>query len=113
MYIRCTFFRGRIKPGFEGAFNLAVREELVKLQVRFPGAQEVRVLRQNECDKDEPRFELVLCLRFPSKEAIAKALASDVRAESCQLTKRILTMFDGDIIHTVFDAEEYPMANAE
>ena len=54
MFIRCAFFRGQVKPGFEKAFDLYIREQLVPLWTRFPGAQEVRVLRQLESDVSDP-----------------------------------------------------------
>ncbi len=113
MFIRQTMFRGRIRPGSEEAFNQCLRERLIPLQIRFPGAQEVRVLRQNESDQDDPRFELILALRFPSKAAIATALASAVRLESRIVTKELLTMFEGDIIHTVFDASDHPVVTLD
>ncbi len=109
MLIRCTFFRGRVKAGQQAAFDRAVTEYLIPLQVRFPGAENVCVLRQNESDTENPRFEMILALRYPSKEAIETALASDVRARSRKLTGEILELFDGDIFHTIFDAENFPM----
>ena len=107
MFIRQTMFCGRIRPGSEEAFNTCLRERLIPLQTRFPGAQEVRVLRQDESDQDRLRFELILALRFSSKAAVAEALASEVRAESRVVTKELLAMFEGDIIHTVFDAADH------
>lgn len=63
MFIRCAFFQGRARPGQEQAFTDPVREQLVPLWTRFPGAEEVRVLRQLECDVADPRFEMVLAIR--------------------------------------------------
>ena len=79
MFIRCAFFRGRAKPGREAEFAAYVRERLVPLWTRFPGAEEVRILRQEESDVADPHLEMVLQVRYPSKEAIETALASDVR----------------------------------
>ncbi len=107
MFVRCTFFRGRVKSGLQEEFDRTVEEMLVPLQVRFPGAEEVRVLRQAESDTEDPRFEMVLALRYPSMEAIERALASEVRARSRELTQKLLAMFDGDIFHTVFRAGEH------
>ncbi len=112
MFVRCAFFRGRIVPGHERAFTDYVRHRLIPLWTRFPGAEEVRVLRQVECDVDDPRFEMVLAVRYPSREAIELALASDVRAESREVTQGLLTMFDGDVFHTVFDAIDCPPPEA-
>ncbi len=108
-FIRCAFFRGRVKPGQEAAFTEFVRRRLVPLWTRFPGAEEVRVLRQEESDAGAPRFEMVLVIRYPSKAAIEQALASDVRQQSRGVTAEMMTMFEGDIFHTVFRADEYPL----
>ena len=105
MFIRCAFFRGQVRPGHEAAFTAYVRERLVPLWTQFPGAEEVRVLRQVECDVDDPRLEMVLSIRYPSREAIARALASEVRATSREVTKGLLEMFDGTVFHTVFSAD--------
>ena len=112
MFIRCAFFRGRAKPGQEAAFTTYVREKLVPLWTRFPGAEEVRVLRQVESDTAEPHLEMVLAIRYPSREAIEAALASDVRYQSRDVTKGLLALYDGDIFHTVFSADEFPLAQA-
>lgn len=110
MFIRCAFFRGRAKSGQEAAFTAYVRDRLVPLWTRFPGAEEVRVLRQVESDTAEPHLEMVLAIRYPSREAIEAALASDVRFESRAVTKGLLEFYDGDIFHTVFSAAEFPLA---
>lgn len=112
MYIRCAFFRGHAKSGFEEAFTLFVRDRLAPLWTQFPGAEEVRVMRQEESDVAAPHLEMVLAIRYPSKQAIETALASDVRAESRAVTADLMKMFDGDIFHTVFRADQYPLAGA-
>ncbi|WP_237152905.1 hypothetical protein [Oryzibacter oryziterrae] len=109
MFIRCAFFRGRAKPGFEDQFTAYVRNKLVPLWTRFPGAEEVRVWRQEESDTNDPHFEMVLQVRYPSKQAIEAALASDVRYESREVTKGLLEMFEGNIFHTVFRADDYAL----
>ena len=78
MFIRCAFFQGNVKPGKEQAFNDYIRKELVPLWTRFPGAQEVRVLRQVESDVADPHFGMVLSVRYPTRESIEIALASEV-----------------------------------
>ena len=110
MFIRCAFFRGQVRPGQEVAFTRYVREQLVPLWTQFPGAQEVRVLRQLESDTADPRLEMVLAIRYPSREAIDAALASDVRTQSREVTRGLLAMFDGTVFHTVFEAAQYPLA---
>jgi antibiotic biosynthesis monooxygenase (ABM) superfamily enzyme len=109
MFIRCAFFRGRVRPGHEQAFTDYVQTQLVPLWTRFPGAQEVRVLRQLECDVDDPRLEMVLAIQYPSRDAIDLALASEVRAQSRGVTQGLLEMFEGQVFHTVFAASEHPI----
>jgi hypothetical protein len=107
MFIRCAFFSGKVKPGFEAAFNNYIRKELVPLWTRFPGAQEVRVLRQIESDVNDPRLEMVLSVRYPSRESIDIALASEVRLKSREVSVALIDMFDGTVFHTIFSADEY------
>lgn len=110
MYIRCAFFEGRVHAGKEEAFARFVRERLVPLWTKFPGAEEVRVLRQKESDTPEPHYALVLAIRYPSLEAIEAALKSDMRSQSRAETAELVKMFDGRIFHTVFEADHFATA---
>ncbi len=112
MFIRCAFFHGHAKPGCEAAFTAYVRDKLVPLWTQFPGAEEVRVLRQVEADVTDPHFEMVLSVRYPSREAIETALASAVRYESREVTKGLLELYEGTIFHTVFSADDYAVSAA-
>ena len=103
MYIRCAFFEGRVKPGCENAFAAFVKDRLVPLWTKFPGADEVRVLRQKESDTAEPHYAMVLSIRYPSLAAIEEALKSDVRQKSREETAELVKMFEGRIFHTVFE----------
>ena len=103
MFIRCAFFEGRVKPGCEDAFAAFVKERLVPLWTRFPGASEVRVLRQRDSDTAEPHYAMVLSIRYPSLAAIEEALKSDVRQKSREETAELVKLFEGRIFHTVFD----------
>lgn len=103
MYIRCAFFEGRVKPGCEDAFAAFVKDRLVPLWTRFPGADEVRVLRQKDSDTAEPHYAMVLSIRYPSLAAIEEALKSDVRQKSREETAELVKMFEGRIFHTVFE----------
>ena len=107
MYIRCAFFEGRVKPGHEVAFTAFVANRLVPLWTKFPGAEEVRVMRQQQSDTDEPYYEMVLAIRYPSLEAIELALKSDVRNQSRAETQELVKMFEGRIFHTVFKADHF------
>ncbi len=103
MFIRCAFFEGKVKPGCDEAFAAFVKERLVPLWTKFPGAEEVRVLRQSESDTDDPHYAMVLSIRYPSRAAIEQALQSDVRHQSRQETAELVKMFEGRIFHTVFE----------
>jgi hypothetical protein len=104
MSIRCAFFEGKVKPGHEVAFSLFVKERLLPLWTKFPGAEEVRVLRQIESDSAEPHYAMVLAIKYPNQAAIDEALKSDVRAKSREVTSELVKMFEGRIFHTVFEA---------
>lgn len=104
MYIRCAFFEGRVKPGCEDAFAAFVKKRLLPLWTQFPGAEEVRVLRQRESDTDQPHYAMVLAIRYQSLEAIDAALKSDVRSRSRVETTELVQLFEGRIFHTVFEA---------
>lgn len=93
----------------EEAFNRYIRDQLVPLWTRFPGAQEVRVLRQVESDVADPHFGMVLSVRYPTRESIDIALASEVRMKSREVSKDLIAMFDGTVFHTVFSADEYAL----
>ena len=67
-------------------------------------------MRQEEADVAEPHFEMVLAIRYASKQAIELALASDVRAQSRAVTADLMKMFEGDIFHSVFRADQFPLA---
>lgn len=103
MYMRCAFFEGRIKPGCDDAFAQFVKERLVPLWTKFPGAQEVRVLRQQDSDTDQPHYAMVLAITYASRAAMDEALKSDVRAQSRAETVELVKMFEGRIFHTVFE----------
>jgi hypothetical protein len=105
MYIRCAFFEGHVKEGQEAAFSRFVTERLLPLWTQFPGAEEVRVLRQEESDSPSPHYAMVLAIRYPSREAIEQALKSDVRVKSREVTQELVKMFDGRIFHSVFKAQ--------
>ncbi len=112
MFIRCAFFRGQVKPGMEADFTRYMHERLVPLWTRFPGALEVRVLRQLESDVADPHLAMMLAVRYARREDIAIALDSAVRHESREVSKGLFEMFDGSVFHTVFSAEEFPMPAA-
>jgi hypothetical protein len=52
---------------------------------------------------------MVLAVRYPSREAIDIALASEVRMKSKEVSKDMIAMFDGTVFHTVFSAQEFAL----
>ena len=102
MYIRHAYFEGHVKPGKDAEFTRFVRDRLVPLWTKFPGATEVRVLRQTESDTAQPHYAMVLAIRYPDLAAIELALQSDVRQQSREETQDLVKLFDGRIFHTVF-----------
>jgi len=107
MFIRCAFFEGHVKLGMDIQFKSFVREKLVPLWTKFPGAEEVRVLHQTESDTPNPHYAMVLAIKYPSMAAIESAMKSDVRNQSRLVTQDLVKMFDGRIFHTVFAATHF------
>ena len=107
MFVRCAFFKGKIKSGMEDAFHAHLRENLVPLWSTFPHLQELRVLCEVESDDVESPFPLVIAMKFASRDHIAEALASPTRSTSKETSKKLFEMFDGDVIHTVFAADQF------
>lgn len=107
MIIRYALFEGEIQPGKETDFRDFVKERLVPLWTKFPGAQEVRVLDGLERDEGAPVYAMALAIRYPDMNAVSAALSSDVRAQSREVTGELLQMFAGKVHHHLFAANEY------
>lgn len=109
MFIRCVFFSGRIKPGRDAEFDAIVEERLMPLWAQFPGVTELRVLRQIETD-GETALPLVLQMAFRTRDAMTTALASSARAQAKLVLEELLALVDGEVVHSVFVADELPTA---
>lgn len=107
MIIRYALFEGRIHEGREAEFRAFVRDKLVPLWTRFPGAEEVRVQHGLERDEGAPHYAMVLAIRYPDMAAVELALGSDVRSSSREVTGHLLKMFDGRVHHHVFEVDDY------
>ncbi|NKL20331.1 hypothetical protein [Rhizobium leguminosarum] len=107
MIIRYALFEGEIHPGKEGEFREFVRQRLVPLWTKFPGAEEIRVLDGTERDEGAPIYAMALAIRYPDMDAVNTALLSDVRSESREVTGELLQLFTGKVHHHVFAANEY------
>ncbi|MDE2446808.1 MAG: hypothetical protein KGO94_11550 [Alphaproteobacteria bacterium] len=104
MLIGCAFFEGKVKTGCEQQFAAYVQDRLVPLWTRFPGAKEVRVLRQHLSDTDQPHYAMVLQIKYLNMAAVENALQSDIRKQSRAETEGLIQHFEGRIFHTLFDA---------
>ena len=106
MFIRCAFFKGKVKEGYQQKFDTYIDTVLVDTWRAFPGALEVRVLREVESDNPDIPLELVISIKFESLDAIDNALNSPERYESREKSKSLIDMFEGEVFHTVFKAEQ-------
>jgi hypothetical protein len=112
MIIRYALFEGEIHKGKETEFRTFVKERLVPLWTKFPGAQEVRVLDGLSRDEGAPTYAMALAIRYPDMNAVERALESDVRFKSREVTSELLKLFTGKVHHHVFDANEYAPVSA-
>jgi hypothetical protein len=110
MIIRYALFEGTIHEGRETEFRLFVKERLVPLWTRFPGAEEIRVLDCIGRDDGAPEYAMALAIRYRDMESCERALQSDVRFESRKVTGELLKLFTGCVHHHVFAASEYAPA---
>lgn len=108
MITRFALFEGSIKEGMTERFRKAVTDRLVPLWTQFPGNTDVRVMFGQQRDEGAPEFPLILAISYPSTEAMALALTSDVRNQSKAMTGVIVAeFFEGRIHHHVTEAAEY------
>lgn len=110
MIVRYALFEGEIHGGSEEAFRRFVEERLVPLWTRFPGAEKISVQFGTARDEGAPSYAMALAIRYPDMESCQRALQSDVRFESRDVTKELLTMFEGKVHHHVFECRDYAPA---
>ena len=94
----------------EEEFHSYWRQNLVPLWSALPHVLELTVLREVESDDPESPFPLVMAMKFASRDNIEEALASPARWASKEASKKLFEMFDGDVIHTVFAADQFDPA---
>jgi hypothetical protein len=107
MIIRYALFEGEIHLGKDAEFRSFVKERLVPLWTQFPGATEVRVLDGLDRDEGAPVYAMALAIRYPDMAAVEKALQSDVRFQSREVTGELLKLFTGKVHHHLFSVNEY------
>ncbi|HKN26845.1 MAG TPA: hypothetical protein VJY34_02765 [Roseiarcus sp.] len=99
MFKRLAFFEGVVRSGREAEFDAYVNDKLLPLWRRFPNAVRVEVLREVAPEDGSHRYPMVLEIVYPDRAAIAEALASRMRAESREATKRLFEFYElGDPI---------------
>lgn len=105
--VRLAFFKGAVKQGCETEFDAYVERELLPLWRSFPQLVSLKLMRNGASDDGAPPYALVLAFTYPSRSAMAEALASPVRMRSREVTKGLFAYFEGEIAHVVVDAEDY------
>ena len=110
MIVRYALFEGEIHAGREAEFRAFVKERLVPLWTRFPGAEEVRVLDGLDRDEGAPAYAMALAIRYADMKTVDAALQSDVRYESREVSGELLKMFTGRVHHHLFAANDYSPA---
>ena len=70
-----------------------------------------RALVSAEAEDASHRYPMVLEIAYPDRAAIAEALASDVRAESREVTQGLFEFFAGRIFHVVYELEDHVPAH--
>ena len=110
MIVRYALFEGEIHSGCERAFRQFVEERLVPLWTSFPGAEKISVHFGTARDDGAPPYAMALAIRYPDIESCDRALQSDARFRSREVTRELLTMFTGKVHHHVFECRDYAPA---
>jgi len=110
MITRYALFEGSVKEGHTMDFRNFVNEKLVPVWKQFAGAQEVRVMFGEERDEGAPEFPLILAITYPDRAAMTRALSSDAREVSKNITGELVDQFfSGRIHHHVTEAQDFPI----
>ena len=104
MLTRTAIYEGTIHKGKEDEFFRRVRDELEPMWQRFPNVTAVRVQRTVKSDGDARPIAMILEMDFPDMKAIDECLASSIRPESHEATKKVMTLFDGRFYRYVTEA---------
>lgn len=108
MYVRCAFFEGTVDAQHRERFNSFINTELVPLLRQFPGLRDLRILRPEWSEDGAPQILLQTEMLFDSKEALERALDSDVRRKSREVAAEILPLFKGRLYHINYETDCYP-----
>ncbi|MFN3723295.1 MAG: hypothetical protein ACK4VZ_09640 [Paracoccaceae bacterium] len=102
MFTRSAIFKGQIKPGKETEFYAAVEEHLIPAWSQMLHAQAIRVYRPMEAEDNLTDVFLVQEIDYPSREAIAEALASPRRLAAMEALERVRPFYDGQHHHIIY-----------
>ncbi|MBE0414633.1 hypothetical protein [Yoonia sp.] len=103
MFTRSAIFCGRIHAGMEDAFFEAVRTRLLPAWQQMLHAQEVRLYRPLEAEAPAADVFLVQEIDYPSRAAIAAALASDRRLAAMEAVASVQHMYQGSHHHIIYE----------
>ncbi|NBC36634.1 hypothetical protein GTZ99_08695 [Novosphingobium sp. FSY-8] len=106
MITRTAIFEGRVTPGKEEDFFGAVESRLAPMWADFPGACNVRWFRVNDADADAAPIAMIQQVDYPSRAALAAAIASPQRDRARALTLELMQMFEGRFYHLISGQDE-------
>lgn len=108
MITRFALFEGSVNADQIGDFRTAVKDRLVPLWLQFPGNLGVRVMFSDDRDEGAPEFPLILAITYPDTETMDAALEAPARAQSKEVTGKIVAeFFTGRIHHHVTQLNDY------
>ncbi|AYD03819.1 hypothetical protein NCHU2750_44380 (plasmid) [Neorhizobium sp. NCHU2750] len=102
MFTRSAMFVGHIHEGRENEFWSIVEAELLPVWRKMPGALTVRLFKPQRIEEGLPDLVLVQEIDYASAEAVAEAERSPVRAEGAPVVAKLMTLFDGQLHHVVY-----------
>ena len=100
---RSAIFQGRILPGQETAFYRAVDRHMVPAWKQMLHAQAVRVYRPVQSEPGLKSVFLVQQIDYPSRAAMAEALASPRRQAATEAMQIIRPMYEGFHHHIIYE----------
>ncbi|MDD7972755.1 hypothetical protein [Roseinatronobacter alkalisoli] len=102
MFTRSAIFRGRIHDGMKDAFYDAVRTRLLPAWQQMLHAQAVRLYHPLEAEQPGEDVFLVQEIDYPTRDAIAQALASDRRLAAMDALASVRHMYEGSHYHIIY-----------
>jgi len=101
MLTRTAVFEGTFGPDGGARFFALVEERLAPLWRQFPHALDVRWFRLDEADEGAHPIVLLQQVDYPSRAAMAEALASPIRDQARAMTMELMQHLDGRFYHYI------------